>query len=265
MPRWRPSFARRLLAFGKAFPVGELQRLVHHGVVVAAVVQHAERVLVGQLLRLEQVAAAQLDAVEAELPRGDVDQPLHHVHHLGPAGAAVGPGRRGVAQHAAGAEMGGRHPIDARHDLDALLDHRVVAGARAEIADVVAAHREEIAVGIERELGLDREVAALIVAEQRFAAVRGPFHRAAGLPRGPGHQRLLGEDLAARAEIAADVADHQPHLVVGHAERRRQARRAAAGPSRCRCRWCICRPRGRTRRAPRAAPSAIRRYAAPRS
>ena len=185
----------------------------------AAIVDHAERISVGQLLLRHEVAAAQFDAIEPELPRSDVDQALHDEHHLGPTRTAIGPRRRGIAHHTAGAEMRGRYSIDARHNLDALLNHRVIASARAEIADVVATHREEMALGVEREFRVNREVAALEVAEQGFAAIGGPFHRAAEFARGPGHQHLLGEDLAPRSEVAADVADNKPHLVIGHAER----------------------------------------------
>ena len=76
----------------------------------------------------------------------------------------------------------------------------------AEVADVGAAHRQEFALRVERELGLDREVARLVVAEERLVPLADPFDRAADAPRRPGHQREFGIDHAARAEIAADVA-----------------------------------------------------------
>ena len=41
----------------------------------------------------DEVAPAQLDAVDAGLPRREVDQSFHDEHHLGPARTAVGPGR----------------------------------------------------------------------------------------------------------------------------------------------------------------------------
>jgi hypothetical protein len=133
--------------------------------------------------------------------------------------------------------MRGRHAIDTRHDLDALLHHGEVSGMGAEIADVVAPHREELALGVERELGLDHEVAALIVAQQRLVAVGGPLDRAAELACGPGHQRLLGEDCPARPEVAAHVTDDEPHVVLGDVEHDREVLaqaqgRAAAGMDR---------------------------------
>ena len=214
----------------------------------------------------DEIAAAQFDAIETELARGEIDQPLHHEHHFGPPGAAVGSRRRGVAHHAAGAEMRGRHAIDARHDLDALLDHREVAGARAEIADIVTAHSQEITLVIERELRLHREIAALIVAEQRFTAVGCPFHRTADPARGPGNQHLFRENLAAGAEISADVADDQPELVVWHAERSRELAVRDVASSRCRCRACSLTVHGVVLgRARHAAPWVIRPPAAPKS
>ena len=46
-------------------------------------------------LRLRKV-----DPVDAHLVGGAVDQPLHEVVGLGPAGAAIGAHQRGVGEHA---------------------------------------------------------------------------------------------------------------------------------------------------------------------
>src|SRR5262249_61663948 len=75
-----------------------------------------------------------------------------------------------------------------------------------DIANVRAAKREKAAVGVERKLGLDEEIAPLIVAEKSLLALARPFDRAADAPRCPGHQREFGVERVARAEIAADVA-----------------------------------------------------------
>ena len=58
--------------------------------VAAAVVAHADGVAVRHGVRTDQVLAPQLDAIEAELGRRDIDQPLDHERHLRPAGAAIG-------------------------------------------------------------------------------------------------------------------------------------------------------------------------------
>src|SRR5262249_33500278 len=164
--------------------------------------------LVRHLLHRQEIAAAQLDAVETELVRGDVDQPLHDEHHFRPPGAAVWPRGCSVGHHATGTEVCGRHPIDAGHDLDALLNHGVVTGPSAEIADVVTAHRQEITLSVEGELRIHCKIAALVVAEQCLTSIRRPSHGTADLARSPGHQKLFRENLAAHAKITADVSDH---------------------------------------------------------
>ncbi len=205
-------------ARGKAVPVAHAQHPLQGVVIVAAVVDHAEGVGVGKLVAPHEIAAADLDAIEAVLAAGEVDQPLHDVHHLGAAGAAIGPRRRGVAHHRAAAEMRGRDAVDRRHDLDALLQRRVVGGVGAGIADVGAAHGEEIALGVERELGSDREIARLVVAQERLVPLARPFHRHLQPPRRPGDERELRIDHAAGAEIAADLAHDDAHLVRRHRE-----------------------------------------------
>jgi hypothetical protein len=83
----------------------------------------------------------------------------------------------------------------------------------AQVADVGAAQAKEISLLVERQLRLDREVAALIVAEERFAPLAGPLHRAAHLARGPRQQRVFREEEIARAEIAAHVLAGAAHLL----------------------------------------------------
>ena len=65
---------------------------------------------------------------------------------------------------------------------------------------------------IEGQFGLDREVAALVVADEGLAALAGPFDRTADPPRGPRQQRKFGIEEIAGAEIAAHVAADDPHL-----------------------------------------------------
>src|SRR5664280_2184648 len=83
----------------KAVPVGERQALVENFLEAAAVVGLGQRVLVRHLRRRDHVAAAQLGRVEPELARRRIHQALDDVDRLGPAGAAVGAGRRRVRQH----------------------------------------------------------------------------------------------------------------------------------------------------------------------
>ena len=124
--------------------------------------------------------------------------------------------------------------IDARHDAEAFAQRREMRAIGADIAEIGAAEGEEIAVRVERQLGLERQVAALVIGEEAFAAVGEEFDRPAELLRRPGQQRVFGEEGVARAEIAAHVAAHRAALLVRHAERAGEglalAHHAAAGP-----------------------------------
>ncbi len=89
-----PLAARGRLARGKVAP---LRGFEHHrlaGRIVAAVVLHGgagarlERLGVGHLLGRDEIAAAQLGAVEAELARHAIHHPLHREGGLRIAGAA---------------------------------------------------------------------------------------------------------------------------------------------------------------------------------
>ncbi len=100
----------------------------------------------------------------------------------------------------------------------ALLHHGEIGGVAAEIAEVGAAHRQKIALGVERQLGLHRKIARLIVGQKQLVALDDPFHRAPELFRRPRHQRELGIDHAAGAEIAADIAHEHADFVRRHAE-----------------------------------------------
>ena len=68
-----------------AAPVGEAHRERHVFGVPPAVVDHAQRVGVGHLGLADQVAAAELDAVDARRVGGEIDQPLDRAGDLGTA------------------------------------------------------------------------------------------------------------------------------------------------------------------------------------
>src|SRR5215472_6956352 len=68
------------------------------------------------------------------------------------------------------------------------------------------AQAQKLALGVERQLGGDILVAALIIAEQCLGACRDPFDRPAYPARGPQYNRLLRIDIALHAKAAADVS-----------------------------------------------------------
>jgi hypothetical protein len=138
----------------------------------------------------------------------------------------------------AGAKMRDRHPVDGGHDLDALLQRRVVGGMGAGIADVGPAHRQEISLRVEGEFRGHREVTGLVVAQERLVTVAGPFDRLCEAPRRPRDQGELRIDHPAGAEIAADLAHDDAHIVRRHRENGGEVvleppHPAAAGIERC--------------------------------
>ncbi len=64
-------------------------RLVEHAREVAAVIGEAVGSRVGNLRRLDEIALAQRQAVNAHLVGGAIDQPLHEAVGFGTAGTAI--------------------------------------------------------------------------------------------------------------------------------------------------------------------------------
>ena len=202
----------------KSLPVGDLHRPVHVLLVAAGIVEHADGVAVRHCVRAHQIAAPQLDAVDAEFLGGGVDQPLDGVGDFGPARTAIGVGRHRVSVDRDRAQAGRRNGVGARDESGALAQRRQRHAARPDIADIGRAHRQEAAAGIERQLDFGDEIAALIVGEKRLRACRGIFDRTLELFRGPKHQAELDEDAVAGAEIAADVVCEHVQLVGRYTE-----------------------------------------------
>ena len=237
MPRSLPFFLLSRRALAEALPVGDLERLLEDRREVAAVVGRAGRGLAWDLLGADLVLAPQLDAVEAGLGGGVVDQPLHEVIALGPAGAAIGADEAGVGEHALGGHLHHRRLVEAddvAHDVERRRLRRHRALEAAEVAVAGEPQRQELALGVERELGGLLVVAAVVVGDEAAGALVGPFHRAAELLRGVQDADVFRIDLRLHAERAADVAGQHVHLVGRGLHARRPGRRA--GPSRPGCR-----------------------------
>src|SRR5262249_51499720 len=82
----------------EALDLRVMQRLVHAGFELAAIVSVDEAGLERHRARRNEVAAAQRDSVDSELARGAVDDALNDVAGFGPAGAAVRRGRTRVGE-----------------------------------------------------------------------------------------------------------------------------------------------------------------------
>ena len=85
---------------------------------------------------------------------------------------------------------------------------------------VLARSAGDLALGVERHLGMGDMVAAVRVGEEGFRAVGNPFHRPADLAcDAQSADDLLGIDEDLRAEAAADIGRDHAQLVLGrHAD-----------------------------------------------
>src|SRR5205814_6282442 len=94
-----PSLRPRRFAPGQALLAPrKLERLVEARLVVARVVEAARRRPVGKVGAAHEVATAEVDRIEIEPPRRDLDRPLEREVELRPAEAAVEAGRRAVRE-----------------------------------------------------------------------------------------------------------------------------------------------------------------------
>ena len=178
----------------EAVPVGEREPLVQDRLELAAVVGLRHRVLVGHLLGPDHVAPAQLGRVEPHLARRRVHQPLDQVDRLGPAGAAVGAGRRGVGQHrraAAGRSSGCRRCWSMTHGpISSWIATPAAGRVGADVGERAHAQRQHAAVGVERELGLAATSRPCDARQELLAALGHPLAPAASsVARGVARRR----------------------------------------------------------------------------
>ncbi len=224
--------ARLRLARGEALPLGEIERLLDDAAELAAVIDLPHRVGIGHLLRRDEIAAADLGGIEAELARCGVEQPLDEIDRLGPPGAAIGRGRRGMRQHRVQVEIDRLDVVDAGrdpgpdHELDDDPDRARIGAHVAERVDAIGQH---LAVGIERELGMALDIAPVRRCQKLLDPLRRPFHRTLQQPRGIADDEILGIEAGLHAEAAADIADDDAHLLGRQAEQIAQRVARAGG------------------------------------
>ena len=211
----------------EAGDVRDLQRLGERRLVVAGVVEQRDRRLVGELL--DEIAPADLGRVDLQLARGGFDEALDDVGGFRPARAAVRVHRRGVGEDRGDLAVDHRRRVLPREQRG-VEDGRDAGGEGGEIGAHVRggrdAHREELAVLVERQLRLRHVVAAVRVREEGLGALRGPLDRAVQLLRRPGDDGLLGVEVDLGAEAAADVGRDHAHLVLGQPQHERRHEQA---------------------------------------
>ena len=236
--------------------IGERAGLVEHCREVAHVVGDAGRARVGHARRGHEVARAGLHRIAGPLPCTVLDQALDDVGDLGIARAAIGVDGRGVgvdAEHPA-VERGDRVLAGEHGDAE---DRRDAGGELAligtEVGDDLGLDGGDAAVGVEGHAGFRHVVAGVDVHSQRLGTGRGPAHRPAHQPRGPGQARLLGVVIGLLAEASADIGRYHPDRVLGRAQRvareplTDQVRVLRGGPEGVAFAAAIVRADGRTR------------------
>jgi len=146
--------ARGIAARGEPGEIAGVHRHVHVLREGAAVIDLTQSGLVRHLLRLDHVAFAQFDAVDAEFLGGGLDDPLHQVDRLGPARAAVRRRRVGVGQHGVDRNESGGDVVDAgqRDDHPERRQQLPVGGdIGADAGQHVQSHAEEFVILVERQ------------------------------------------------------------------------------------------------------------------
>ena len=205
----------------EAGPVGGRDGAIEERRELARIVGVVGRRPVGHRVRRDVVAAAELDAVDAGLGGGGLDEPLHDVVALGAPGAAIGADRRRVGEDALDRDVDRRRRVDAGQvlgDVDRGRQRHHLREIGAEIAEARDAHGEEAAVLVERERRLERMAAAVVVGHEALGALVGPPHRPAERLRGMEERDIFGIDRRLHAERAADVRRQDAHLLLGDAD-----------------------------------------------
>ena len=184
---------------------------------IAAVIGVGERGLERHGVGRNGVAPAQLGRIDRQLAGGEIHHGLQHIGRLRPAGAAVVAGHHGVGEHARHLDMdGGDHVGAGQHAQIVGGRSGVAVGAviGADIGERAHPQGQKAALPVERELGLADIVAAMLVGQDRLAALGHPFHRPAGEPGGERGQRIFRIERALHAEAAAHIVgdDAEPGL-----------------------------------------------------
>ena len=192
--------------------------------------------MVGQRRRLDEIAAADFDAVDARHLRGAIDQALDQVDRLRPPGAAIDRGRGGVGEDGLRAELDRLHVVDARNQHEREEQRRRDRGPP---------------IGAERLIGPGAQPPGFC-RRRRARARRRPPGRAPGYratatslrvavhftgrpsaARRPEHEHVVGIEVRLHAEAAADVGRDHADLGFGNMENRRSRACCAAhaGPA----------------------------------
>ena len=181
--------------------------------IVAAVVDDRVAVLpadadvVWKLVGLDEVAAAHLGPVDADVGGDGVERALHDEARVRAASAAIRRGGRRVRVHVAEPNAVVRHPVRTRHL--ARGDDRQddpVRRVGAAVVDEIVVERDHAAVVVVANLDLVHLAALLVDRDEMLLSIFGPLDRPAQLHSRVRHEQLVGvEEHDLRPEPAADI------------------------------------------------------------
>ena len=204
------------LLLGPQFRIaGGLEQEVERGGVGPDVVGGAAGGVVGEGVVGEEVAAAHLGGVLADLCGEEVDRPLDGGGGLGATRPPERDERRGVGGHGLGAELRVGHVVDARghhpgHERQDRPHHRV--GPRV-LHDLQAVGGDLAVAGAPDGDVLDLGPAVTEV-HHRLGAGLGPLDGSAEVLGQRAEEEVLGVGARLRAEAAADVGGDDTDLVL---------------------------------------------------
>ena len=228
-PDQAPLLARLPLLLAQRRVADTLQRLVQRCLVVARVVLEAGRRVVRELLRPDEVLAAQLGRIDVELVGRGLDQPLDQVRGLGDAERAAvrDASRRLVRVRAVGDDVRRRDVVRAGDDVEeprAELRRLRVRVRVALVGEHLHAQPRHLPLARERELGVHVEVAREAGRDQVAGAVLDPLHRPADQQRGRRRDDVARVDRHLVAEAAADVRRDDLDVLLRQARHEREHR-----------------------------------------
>ena len=202
------------------FPVGVIERLLHHRVVVAAVVGAAAGDQVGELVGADEIAPAHLQPVEAQRLGDAVDAGLDGVVGGRLAEAAHRLLRRLVGRHGDGVIGDRADAVGADDGADRLAElQRRAARVGADVVERAHAHGMHEARAVECQLDVEHalrpvHVAAAHVLQPVLDQLHGPRQPAREIAR---EHRMLDAALDAVAAADVHVLMHA-HAVERHAQ-----------------------------------------------
>ncbi len=191
---------------------------------VAGVVDEAGERLVGELVLADEVPAAELQRVDADLLGERVHRPLDRVGRFGPSGASVGICRREVREHPGAREVVRLGQVvhagvqERTQDRDARRDQLEVG---AHVGGESHPHGGEAAVRVGGEFDVLDLPASLDGRDGVLRAGLVPADRHAEFAGERDAQQFLGVHVELGAEPAADRRSDDAELVFGNSERDR--------------------------------------------